>query len=180
MSEQDTPQVRRPRPGLRADLVAAGLAVVVAVVFWTQRSYREPLSGVFPDFVLAGLVVLAVLLVLRTVVFGVARRAGVGEPAAQSAAAEAESGLGASAPVGAVFASMAFLAGWVALLTPLGFNLSGILGFLAVTVFLRRGSFRLRHLLVDVPVAVAVVWLCFLVFTRVLLVPLPVPPFLYG
>lgn len=168
------------RPQLRGDLIAVAVAVVVAVVFWVQRDYREPLSGVFPDFVLIGLVVLAALLVVRTVTVHVGTRshAGGDRPEAGTGLADEESGGGGTA--GIVFASMAFLVAWVALLTPLGFTLSGILAFLAITVFLRRGEFRPRHLLVDVPVAVAVVWLCFLVFTRLLLVPLPVPPFIYG
>lgn len=169
------------RTSLRADLTAAGVTVVVAAVFWTQRDYRERLSGVFPDFVLIGLVVLAVLLVVRAVVLGAGGKEGAGRDRDEAGAEDTggESG-GSSASVAIVFASMAFLAAWVVLLTPLGFTLSGILAFLAITVFLRRGSFRFRHLLVDVPVAIAVVWLCFLVFTRVLLVPLPVPPFIYG
>ncbi|MQA84341.1 MAG: hypothetical protein GEV03_06890 [Streptosporangiales bacterium] len=184
--------VRRPRGGdpvrarPRADLAAAAVAVVVAAAFWVQRDYREPLSGVFPNLVLVGLVVLAVLLVART--FLLRRRAaggavdGTPDEAADETVDETvdEPSGGAGVPIAMVFASMAFLAAWVALLTPLGFTLAGILAFLAITVFVRRGSFRPKHLLIDVPVAIVVVWLCFIVFTRVLLVPLPVPPFIYG
>lgn len=165
------------RAQLRADLAAAVVAIGVAAVFWVQRDYREPLSGAFPDFVLAGLAALAVLLVTRALVLR--GRADPGRPDTGADETVDEGSGGPGVPVAAVLASMALLAAWVALLVPLGFTLAGVLGFLAVTVFVRRGSFRPRHLLVDVPVAIAVVWLCFLVFTRVLLVPLPVPPFIY-
>lgn len=160
-----------------ADIAASGLAIVIAGVFWIQRDYRERLSGVFPDFVLVGLVLLAVLLLLRVAITYVTGRT-PRERAPDEPGEETSGERGP--PLAMVLASMVLLAAWVVLLTPLGFTLSGILAYLAITIFIRRRGFRPRDLLVDAVVAIVVVWGSFLIFTRIFLVPLPVPPFLYG
>lgn len=142
---------------MRVDLVTGTITLGVVAAFAVQRDYDNPLAGVFPDLTLAVLTVLGLVLVVR----------GLVRPQR-------------SAPFGDVrlpmlFASMALLAAWVLLLVPAGFLPGGVLAFLAITIFVRRRSFRPKHLLWDVPIAVAVVWTCFLVFTRVFYVPLPVP-----
>lgn len=142
---------------MRVDLVTGSITLGVVAAFAVQRDYDNPLAGVFPDLALVVLTVLGLLLIAR----------GLVRPQ-RSAPFE-------DVRLPMLFASMALLAAWVLLLVPAGFLPGGVLAFLAITLFVRRRSLRPKHLLWDVPIAIAVVWICFLVFTRVFYVPLPVP-----
>lgn len=142
---------------MRVDLVTGTVVLGVVGAFAVQRDYDNPLAGVFPDLTLVVLTVLGLLLVAR----------GLVRPERFAPFEDVRLPM--------LFASMALLAAWVLLLVPAGFLPGGVLAFLGITIFIRRRSFRPRHLLWDVPVAVVVVWACFLVFTRVFYVPLPVP-----
>jgi hypothetical protein len=71
----------------------------------------------------------------------------------------------------------ALLAGWVILLTFLGYLISGILMFFVVSLVLRQKPLRLRDVAVDAALSAAIVGGVYWAFTNLLFVPLPPGPF---
>lgn len=71
-------------------------------------------------------------------------------------------------------AACALLIGWAAAFGLFGITLSGVVAFVVTAVLIRRGTGTARRFLLDVAVALVVVLFCWAVFTRALLVPLPV------
>lgn len=141
---------------MRANVICGAILLVVAGAFWIQREYDNPLVGVFPDFIL---IVLA-LLGVGILVHGIMRGDRTRRPRQISLR---------------MFAiAAALVIGWAFALGIFGFTISGVAAFLIMALLIREGRPRLRDVVQDAVVAVVVVVGCFLVFTRVLLVPLPV------
>lgn len=142
---------------MRPNLVAGVLCLVVSVAFWLELDVDNPLGAVFPELILGVLAVLGVALV----VLDLARRGPAGET---------------RTPVRwRVFVlSLCVLVAWSMTLGLVGFTISGVVAFLAVTWIIRRGRLAVKSVALDVCVAVVLVVACALVFTRALHVPLPV------
>ncbi|HEX2177377.1 MAG TPA: tripartite tricarboxylate transporter TctB family protein [Nocardioidaceae bacterium] len=142
---------------MRADLVAGSVLLLVAALFWVQRDYRPGgMAGTFPDVVLITLVVSGVWIILRGIVSG------------DRTHRPREVNLRILAAAGAL------LVGWALGMGLIGFTISSVVAFVAMATLIRRARPRPKTLAVDTLVAVAVVVVCFVIFTRVLLVPLPV------
>lgn len=141
---------------MRADIVCGAVMLLVVAAFWPQRDFNDRLTGVFPDFVLLTLALLGVLIIARGVLRGDRTR----QPR--------------EVDLRMLSAGAALLVLWALGMGLIGFTISGVLAFVAMTLLIRRGRPEPRRLAMDVGVAVVVVVGCFLVFTRVLLVPLPV------
>ncbi len=144
---------------MRTDVICGAILLGVSAVFWVQRDYNNRVDGLFPDVVLVALALLGTWILL----------AGLRTRRDQA---------GDGPPVGAnprMFAAAAFvLIAWAVGLGLIGFTITSVLAYVAMTSLIRRGRPHPRNLAVDTTVAVAVVVACFFVFTRVLLVPLPV------
>lgn len=144
---------------MRSDPVCGAVLLGVVAVFWTQRDYDDRIDGLFPDAVLVGLALLGAWVLLSGL--RVRRTQNRGESA------------GGANP-GMFAAAALLLVAWAVGLGLVGFTITSVLAYVAMTSLIRRGRPRPRELAVDTAVAVVVVVGCFFVFTRVLLVPLPV------
>lgn len=149
---------------MRRDLLCAVVLLAVAGVFWTQLDHRPELTAAFPDFVLIVLVLLAAGIAVR----GVLRRGGPAEAAPEEGPPEGRTDLRFLAAAIALVVVWAFGMGLV------GFTISGVLAFVVMAQLIRRGRPRPLTVAKDTGVAIVMVVACFLIFTEVLLVPLPV------
>lgn len=141
---------------MRADVVAGAILLAVTGVFWVQRDYGSRTSGMFPDLVLVVLAVLGVAIIVKGVRSGDReRRPRQVDPRMFAAAA-------------------VLVVVWGLLMGLIGFTISGVLAFVAMALLVRRGKPDAKTVATDAAVAAVVVVGCFFVFTRVLLVPLPV------
>lgn len=147
------------RERVNSDLVSGVTALLVVLVLWTQRDFTNPLARSLPDTILALLTVLALVLMVR----------GIVRPQSSSPFVGTKS-LG-------LLAAVALLVAWVFLVSPLGFLYSGILMFFVASLYMREWPVRIKGLILDAVVSVAVVGGVYLIFTRILLVPLPPNPF---
>lgn len=144
----------------RTELLCAGILLAVAVAFWVQRESTGRLTEAFPDFVLVVLVLLAVGIAVRALL----RKQG-----------EATD----ETPVSTVdkrflAAAMVVLPVWAIGMGLVGFTISGVLAFVVLAQLIRRERPRPVSVARDTVVGAVLVVAAFLVFTRVLLVPLPV------
>lgn len=145
---------------LNLTLVSGIVVLAVAVVFWLLRNWANPLVGYFPNTVLIALAVFAIVLVIQ----------GLRQPER----IVPFEGMNLSSLLIAVI----LLVVWVFLLGPLGLLFSGLVMFLAISLFVREGPIRPKSVLVDAAVSAAFVIGVYLIFTRLLLVPVPPSPFL--
>jgi hypothetical protein len=141
---------------MRKDLVCGAILVLVSGFFWLQRDYSGELTARFPDFVLVVLFLLGVVVVARGVLAGDRRR----RPR--------------EVDLRFLAAAIVLLLVWALGTGLIGFTISSVVAFVVMAQLIRRGDLQPRRLAMDFGVAVAVVVGSFLVFTRVLYVPLPV------
>lgn len=141
---------------MRADIVCGAILIVIAGAFWVQRDYNDRLSGAFPDLVLAVLAVLGLVIIARGALRG-----------------DRSPGERQVNPRMLVIVSV-LLAVWAIAMGLVGFTISSVLAFVAMALLVRQGRPTRRTLALDLTVGVVTVVGCFLIFTRVLLVPLPV------
>lgn len=141
---------------MRSDVVAGAILLVVAAVFWLQRDYGSRTSGTFPDLVLIGLAVLGAAIIVKGIRSGDrARRPRTTDLRLLTA--------------GGVLVLL-----WGVSMALVGFTISGVVAFVAMALLIREGRPTPRRVAVDTAVGVVVVVACFLIFTHVLQVPLPV------
>jgi Tripartite tricarboxylate transporter TctB family len=144
---------------VRTDVICGAILLGVSAVFWVQRDYNNRVDGLFPDMVLVALALLGTWILLAGLRI---RREQAGDGPPEGANPR-------------MFAAAALvLIAWAVGLGLIGFTITSVLAYVAMTSLIRRGRPHPRNLAVDTTVAVAVVVGCFFVFTRVLLVPLPV------
>ena len=141
---------------MRKDIAAGAVLLVVVAAFWVQRDFNGKLEAAFPEFVLILLSVFAVAIIVRGILTG-DRAAGRRETDRRLWAAGA----------GLILA-------WAAGMGAIGFTVAGVVGFVVMAQLIRRERLQAPRLALDVTVAALVVVGVFLIFTRVLLVPLPV------
>lgn len=137
------------------NVVAGLLLVAMSAVFWLARDYTTRFGGILPDPVLLLLAVLGVVLA----VLGLTTR-------------RAE-GLSERVPLLGLLRAVGVLVGWVAILPVLGYLLGGFVFFLGCALLVRDRRPRLRDVALDVVVAAITVGGFYLLFTRLLVVPLP-------
>lgn len=142
---------------MKKDLLCGTILLAVTVVFWTQRDGRGELVAAFPDFVLVLLALFGIGVIARAVL----RRDGGAEPAGK-------------VDLRFLAAAIVLLLLWALGMGLIGFTISSVLAFVVVAQMIRRDRPRPRLLITDTAVAVVVVVGVFFIFTRVLLVPLPV------
>ncbi|HET6625937.1 MAG TPA: tripartite tricarboxylate transporter TctB family protein [Nocardioidaceae bacterium] len=141
---------------MRADLVCGGILIVIAGTFWVQRDTSDRLYAAFPDLLLVVLAVLGVVIIVQGLVRG------------ERGAGEREVNRRMLAIVSVLLVAWALGMGLV------GFTISGVVAFVIMALLVREGRPRLREVATDTAAGVVIVVACFLIFTRVLLVPLPV------
>lgn len=142
------------------NLVAGIVVLAVALVLWLQSDWTNPLVGYFPNTVLIVLAVLAIILIIQ----GLRRPERI----------VPFEGMNLSS----LLIAVVLLVAWVFLLGPLGLLFSSLVMFLAVSLFVRGRPIRLKSVLVDAAVSAVFVIAVYLIFTRLLLVPVPPSPFL--
>jgi len=142
---------------VRRDLVCGGVLLAIVAVFWMQRDYGGQLTARFPDFVLMVMAALAVGIIVRALV-------------------KRETGEAGERRVDLRYlgAAVALLLAWAVGMSLIGFTISGVIVFVVIAQLIRRGRPQPRLVALDSAVGLAVVVACFFVFTRILLVPLPV------
>lgn len=141
---------------MRSDVIAGVILLVVAAVFWLQRDYGGGTSGTFPDLVLTALALLGTAIIVNGIRKGDrARRPRTTDLRLLTA--------------GGVLVLL-----WGVLMGLIGFTISGVVAFVAMALLIREKRPTPRTVAIDTAVGVVVVVACFLIFTRVLLVPLPV------
>lgn len=155
---------------MAADVVVGTVALFVAALFAAQRHYMTPFGGLFPDFVMAGLATFGGLLLGRTV-HAALRDRRAPRPAGPG---RTHPGDEAEPPLRVALVAV-FLAAWLWVLWALGFVVGGTLGFAGMAAWLAPEGKRSRHLWIRGLVAGAS-WtmILYLVFARMLSVPLPV------
>ena len=141
---------------MRADLLAGTILLVVSGVFWFQREPMTTSSSIFPDFVL---VVLA-LSGLAIIALGVLRADRSREPR--------------QVDLRMLAVAAGLVLAWALAMGLIGFTITGTVGFVIMALLVREGRPTTRTVVTDLVVGGVVVVGCFLIFTRVLLVPLPV------
>jgi hypothetical protein len=141
---------------LRTDIVAGAILLVVSAAFWVQRDYTDRLAGQFPDFVLIVLIALGVFMIVNGIWRGDRTRAPreVNLPR-----------LGAAA---------ALIVAWAVLMGLIGFTISGVIVFVLMALMVRNTRPTPRTVTIDLVAGLVVVIGTFLIFTQLLLVPLPV------
>jgi hypothetical protein len=147
------------RERINSDSVCGAIVLLLTLAFWVERSYANPLAGYFPDFVLALLTIMSVVLVGR----------GILKPSAGRAAEFPQ--------FSRLAVAVALLAIWVFLLSFLGFLAGGVAMFLVVSLYMRGRPVEIKGILMDAVISVAVVVVVHAVFTRLLNVSLPPGPF---
>ena len=141
---------------MRADLVAGAVLLLVSGIFWLQRDAVNKTSALFPDLVLIVLAVSG----LAIIAVGLIRGDRTREPRHVNLTMLAAGG--------------ALVLGWAVAMGLIGFTIAGVIAFVIMALLVREGRPTLRTVLTDTAVGAVVVVACFLIFTRVLLVPLPV------
>lgn len=141
---------------MRANVVAGAVLLVLSAAFWVQRDYNDRLAGSFPDLVLAVLALIGVALIADGILRGDRTR----QPR------ELNRRMLAAAAVLVLL--------WALFINIVGFTISGVIAFVIMSLLVRGGRPTPRLVVIDVGVGIVVVVGCFLIFTRVLLVPLPV------
>ncbi|MFC7404589.1 tripartite tricarboxylate transporter TctB family protein [Georgenia alba] len=152
-----TERPRRPRRAGRVDVAVGAAAVVLAAVFWTQRSYTSPNGGTWPDAIIVVLAVLGLALV------------GLAVAGRSTGSAQEPERL----PLPALVRAVLLLAAWVLTLPLLGYAVGGVVFFLLTALIMRKGRPGWRGLLLDAVVALGVALAFYLLFTEVLYVRLP-------
>lgn len=143
------------------DFLGSVLMLIFVVSLWVQRDYSTPFGGIFPDFVMVGLVVLVVVtMVLMLTPWRAIKN---GEEKEKGAAAHWFD----MAIVGVILLS------WAILLRKLGFVTTGLLGFASISWFLNERRNSLRGFVESFLVGAGMVGLLVLVFEYLLRVPLP-------
>ncbi|WP_448071022.1 tripartite tricarboxylate transporter TctB family protein [Georgenia yuyongxinii] len=148
-------------PATTADKINVGVGamiVVVAAVFWFQRSYTTAYGGTFADPVIIVLAVLGLVLL----VLGLLRR-----PVGHGTEEEEKM------PLRGLVIAVLLLTAWVAALPYLGYLVGGIIFFVLMAVLMRSGRPSLRGLLLDAAISVVIVASFYVIFTEVLYVRLP-------
>lgn len=140
---------------INSDSVCGAIVLLLTLAFWVERSYANPLAGYFPDFVLALLAIMSVVLIGR----GILR-----PPEDGPAEFPRFSRLGVA---------MALLLIWVLLLSFLGFLAAGVAMFLVISLYMRGWPLEVKGILMDAAVSVVLVVAVHAAFTRLLNVPLP-------
>jgi hypothetical protein len=141
---------------MRRDIICGMLLIGVVLVFWSQRDGSGAVTASFPDVVLGVLTVLGVGIIVRGV------RSGDREKRPREVDVRF---LGAGA---------ALLLGWAVAMGLVGFTISSVVTFVVVAQLIRRSKPAAVPILKDTAAGTAIAVACFFVFTRVLLVPLPV------
>jgi hypothetical protein len=143
------------------DRLGSVLILVFVASLWVQRDYMTRFGGIFPDIVMeltAGIAVLSLVLSFTRY----AAMKGEAKPAGGKALHW----------TGMIVVGGILLA-WAVLLRYLGFVLTGILGFGAISWYLGGARTDIRDIVRCLAVGTAIVFLIVLVFQRLLDVPLP-------
>jgi hypothetical protein len=143
------------------DRVGSVVALLFVASLWLQRSYTTPFDGIFPDAIM---VILTVIVVTTLVLSFTSHRAMKDAGAAQGADQGNWMGM---VVVGAI------LLAWAVLLRTLGFALTGVLGFTAISWYLAGLPKDPKVIGRSLLVAALVTGVLMLVFGRMLKVPLP-------
>lgn len=146
---------RRRRVDVGAATIAILLAAVAALALWQSREFSA-LGSIFPRTIAIGLLLASLSALLRAFAGWGSLSRGV-----------PRDGLWRSA----LLASTMVL--WIALLEPLGFIVSSVLGFFALALIADREAVTMRRLILFAVVAVVVVVAFNLVFVHALKVQLP-------
>lgn len=157
---------------MRRDIVTGFLLLAIGIIFTSRIEQWAPEDAVFPWFVLIVLLVSGAVLAVRGVLS--ARRAATGADPQPEEETHQQSQQDQRVDKRILAAGAALLLGWGVAFGLFGFTLSGVVAFLAVVWLIRRGSGSPKVVILDITVAVVFVVACFLIFTRLLMVPLPV------
>ena len=144
------------------DLLGSILMLAVVGSLWAQRDYMTPFGGIFPDIVMeitAG--ILVVTLVLSFTKYATIK---------ESAEKAMEGGTTNWKDMGVVGG---ILIAWTVLLRFLGFAITGIMGFGAISWYLGGMPRDVKDVARCLLIGVAIVVLMLVVFQRLLDVPLP-------
>lgn len=158
-------------PTLRDRLGSALLLAFIAVL-WVQRDYSSPFGGLFPDTIMAIMTVFVVL----TLILSFTRYAAM--PNKTKPGADNEQMGAARKHVRRVVVVAVVLAVWVGLYRPVGFALTGTLGFAAIAWYLGDHRNGMRGALKAISIGALVCFVIYMVFDYSLGVPLP-PGFLF-
>jgi hypothetical protein len=144
------------------DLLGSVLMLVFVASLWVQRDYNTPFGGIFPDIVMAGLVVLLVMTILLMMT-----------PWRAIKDSEEKTTVKTSfhwfdmAVVGGILLT------WTVLLRYFGFVVTGLIGFGSISWFLNERRNSLRGLIESALVGAVMVAVLVVVFQYLLNVPLP-------
>lgn len=141
---------------MRTDIVAGAVLLAVTGVFWMQRDYTSRTSGNFPDMVLLVIAALGIVIIVQ----------GIRKGDKERTPREVDPRM--------LGAACGLMLVWGTLMGLIGFTISSVIAFVVMALLIRRGRPTARTLLTDSAIGAVVVVGVFLVFTRVLLVPLPV------
>lgn len=156
---------------LTRDRLGSVLMLAVVAILWAQRSYSNPLSGMFPDTVMA---IMTVAVVVTLILSFTPYAAGLdfSEDASVDDSESMTQALGHTARW-RVFWVMLFLSLWVILFRSWGFVITGLLGFTSIAWYLTPSPRRITDLLTCLALAAALLLVIYLVFDYFLGVPLP-------
>lgn len=142
---------------LNTSLIGSLIGLVMAAVFWADRGKWTWLSAVFPDFVLIALAALSAVLLLTSLVRPSLERVFEGQNLARASV------------------TAALILAWVWAIDVIGFVVASFVCMLAMLVYLTRGTGPrgLRRYAYWTFVTAALIGFFYVVFTRVLYVPLP-------
>jgi hypothetical protein len=143
------------------DLLGSVLMLVFVVSLWVQRDYNTPFGGIFPDIVMAGLVVLVVITIVLMFTPWQALKDDE----------EKEKSISTHWLDMAIVGIILFA--WTLLLRPFGFILTGLVGFGTISWFLNERRNSAKGLIESALVGAGMVFLLVLVFEYGLKVPLP-------
>jgi amino acid transporter len=150
------------------DRLGSILMLAFVASLWAQRNYMTPFGGIFPDIVME---IMAGILV-TTLVLSVTKYAAMKE-AGEKKEDDGKINWKDMAAVGGM------LLAWAVLLRYLGFVLTGVLGFGAISWYLGGMRKEIKDVGRCLLIGVAITFLMVLVFQRLLEVPLP-PGTIFG
>jgi len=156
---------------LTRDRLGSLLMLAVIALLWGQRSYSNPLSGMFPDTVMA---IMAVSIVVTLILSFTPYAAGLdfsGDATVQGDDNTAQKQRYVAR--WRVFWVMLFLSLWVVLFRSWGFAVTGLLGFTSISWYLTPAPRRITDLLTCLGLAAVLLLVIYLVFDYFLGVPLP-------
>jgi hypothetical protein len=130
--------------------------ILVAGIFFLQRDYSGRSSALFPDVVLLAVVALSLAIIVQ----------GVRRGSRERQAREVDLRKLAAAGV--------LVLVWGTLTGLIGFTISGVIAFVIASLMVRHSRPTARTLAIDTSVGLVLVVGAFFIFTRLLLVPLPV------